>query len=577
MELEQIVHALGRMAVVLELKGANPFKTRAFSGAARTLKRLDGALELIDAGKVDTVKGIGKGLAADIAGMRSSGSFEALDELAADIPDGVFDILDLPGLGPKKVKTIWEDLGATNLGELEYACLENRLVDLKGFGATTQEKVLAAIDFAHRNRGLHLMNVTWGVADEMLDVLGGLAKVEAVAAVGGVRRAKLVTRDVDLLVAYPKPEALGAALKKIKGLDELTSEPAEFRPHRWLGKVGGVPVEVLACTPDSWGWSLAASTGSVEHVAALDARRGAGKESDALNKAAALSAPGTRLGPGNTSMPAEEAAVYEALGLAWQPPELRESGELREASDGPAPELVTREDIRGVWHNHTDWSDGSESLETMAAAAAERGLTFLGISDHSGYAVYANGLDAKRLKEQGQAIQAFNESAAGSGDGSCRLLRGLEADILPDGSVDLTGKGIEELDFCVASVHSVFGMSEEDMTERVLSAIREPAVTMLGHATGRLLLSRKGFALDMEAVLDACAECEVVPELNANPYRLDLDTDALRGAKARGLKVAINPDAHHPGGLDDLRYGVAAARRAGLTADDVLNCEALKS
>jgi len=561
LELDQILSQLKRMSVLLELKGANPFKARAFSSAARTLKTLDGALELIDAGKIDTVKGIGKSLAADLAAMRATGRFEALEDLAADVPPGVFDILDLPGLGPKKVRTIWLDLGATNLGELEYACLENRLKDLKGFGPATQEKTLAAIDFAHRHRGLHLMNTSFGVADELLDALGGLAGVEAVAVVGGVRRAKLVTRDVDLLVAHPDPGAFGSALAKLAGVDTLESQPAEGRPHRWVGANDyGVPLEILACEPSDWGWSLARATGAREHVEALDARA----KSDASG-VGALATTGVRLGPGHEDAPAEEVAVYEALGLAWVPPERREGkGEVEAAAAGPLPELVRRADILGVWHNHTDWSDGSDSLEGMATAAAERGHAFLGISDHSGYAVYANGLDAKRLKGQGDAIREH--------EGPCRLLRGLEADILPDGRVDLSGEGIEDLDFCIASVHSVFGMSEEDMTQRVVAAIGDPAVTMLGHATGRLLLSREGFALDMEAVLDACAEHDVVPELNANPHRLDLDTAALEGAKARGLKIAVNPDAHHPGGLDDLRYGLAAARRAGLTKDDVLNC-----
>ncbi|MDG2150337.1 MAG: PHP domain-containing protein [Planctomycetota bacterium] len=562
MELDQIVDALARMGVVLELQGANPFKARAFSSAARTLKRLEGALELIDAGKIDTVKGIGKSLAADIAAMRSSGRFEALEEVAADVPPGVFDILSLPGLGPKKVRTIWTDLGATNLGELEYACLENRLKDLKGFGATTQEKVLAAIDFAHRNRGLQLMNVAWLTADDLLDALGGVADVAAVAVVGGVRRAKLVTRDVDLLVAHPSPEAVGAALEGLEELSEVTAASDDQRACRWLAQSNGLPVEVLACAPDDWGWALAASTGSREHVEALEAR-GASTQQSGASK---LGTPGVRLGPGHTEAPPEEVALYESLGLAWEPPEVRESGTLREAGEGPSPALLTREDIAGVWHNHTDWSDGSESLEEMAEAADERGLSFLGISDHSGYAVYAHGLDAKRLKAQGEAIAKLKT-------GSCRVLHGLEADILSDGSVDLSGQGLEDLDFCIASVHSVFGMKQEEMTDRVVSAIRDPAVTMLGHATGRLLLSREGFALDMDAVLDACVEYEVVPELNANPHRLDLDTEALRSAKTRGLKVAINPDAHHAGGLDDLRYGIAAARRAGLTAEDVLNCE----
>ena len=562
MDLEQIVDALARMAVVLELKGANPFKARAFSSAARTLKRLEGALELIDAGKIETVKGIGKSLAAEIAAMRTTGRFDALEEVASDVPQGVFDILSLPGLGPKKVRTIWTDLGATNLGELEYACLENRLKDLKGFGATTQEKVLDAIDFAHRNRGLQLMNVAWLAADELLDVLGGVAGVEGVAVVGGVRRAKLVTRDVDLLVAHPSPEAVGAALEGLAELSEVTDNSDAQRSHRWSAQSNGLPVEVLACAPDDWGWALAASTGSREHVDALEARGASKKQSDA----ARLGTPGVRLGPGATEAPPEEVAVYESLGLAWEPPEVRESDTLREAGEGPSPPLITRADVAGVWHNHTDWSDGSESLAEMAEAAGERDLRFLGISDHSGYAVYAHGLDAKRLKAQGEAIAKLKT-------GSCRVLRGLEADILPDGSVDLSGQGIEDLDFCIASVHSVFGMKREEMTDRVVSAIRDPAVTMLGHATGRLLLSREGFALDMDAVLDACVEHDVVPELNANPHRLDLDTGALQAARARGLKVAINPDAHHAEGLDDLRYGIAAARRAGLTPDDVLNCE----
>jgi len=565
MELLEIVEALQRMGVALELSGANPFKARAFASAARTLEREPKALALIDAGQVDSLPGIGKGLAADIGAMRHAGRFAALDELLAGIPPGLFEILELPGLGPKRVRTIWQDLGATNLGELEYACLENRLKDLKGFGPATQSKVLAAIDFAHRNRGLHLMSSTWTLADALLPALAALPGVAAVAVVGSVRRAALVSADLDLLVAHNAPARLPEGLATLPGIARARSEPAAGRPLRWLiDTEAGVPIELLACAPADWGWSLLRATGSRAHVAALEQRA---KERGVAN-GAALQSPGTRLGPGHTEAPPEEVAVYRALGLAWVPPELREArGELEAAAAGPLPVLVTRSDLLGAWHNHTDWSDGSDDLAAMAAAAAARGLRFLGISDHSRAAAYAHGLDAERLRQQAAAIAKLPP-------GGCRLLRGLEADILPDGRVDLSGEGIEALDFCVASVHSVFGMSQDDMTRRVTDALADPAVTMLGHATGRLLLAREGYALDMEAVLDACAEHEVVPELNASPHRLDLDTDALRGAKRRGLKIAINADAHHAAGLDDLRYGIAAARRAGLTPGDVANCVA---
>jgi len=549
LDRKSAARTLRRIAALLELNGENPHRVRAFAGAARTVERVEGDLvDAIRSGAILKLRGIGRGVAAVLGELAEGRTPAVLAELERRTPPGLLELFEIPGLGPRRIRTLWTELGIASLGELEYACHENRLVDLPGFGDRTQAAILERIRDLRRYRARRLLPDAWAEAEAALALVGTALGAPAEAA-GELRRGGETVAEI-VLVAALEPAAAAAPLEAL-GFGPVG-------PGRWRRTAeGALPVTVAVAPADRFGAVLLHETGSEGHLERLAHRAAAGGlrlERDGLYT-------------GGERIPApDEAAVYARLGLPWIPPELREDlGELELAASGALPELVRLEDLRGALHNHTTASDGLATEEEMARAAVGRGLAFLGIADHSPAAHYAGGLDVERLREQWGRIDAWNAAHP-----ELRLIKGLEADILPDGSLDLPEGAQEGLEYVVASVHSAFRLGEEKQTRRIVAAVRHPACRILGHPTGRLLLARPGYAVDLEEVLQACAETGVAVEINANPHRLDLDWRWARRALDLGAVLAIDPDAHATDGLDDLRWGVTVARKAGAPAGRVL-------
>ncbi len=549
----RVAAALEELALLAELAGENPFKVTAYANAARAILRAPQDLEaLVAGGGLTALPGIGKGIAAIVAEVVEFGEPVQLTQLRARLPAGLPDLVALPGLGPKRARALWQELGIASLGELEYACRENRLLALTGFGPATQARILDAIEFRRRASGSRHISDGWRAAEETAAVLRRAAPDLPAVVAGEVRRCcEIVTEAVVVCVAPPRAALLPA-------LAELLRDAAVDACGGVAGRhASDLPVRVVGAARDSFGAALVWHTGSARHVGQLAARAAAsgltfagGALTDASGRAVEC---------------AEEADLYGRLGLAWIPPELREGdGEIEAAAAGALPRLVEEADILGAVHVHTTDSDGAASLEVMAAAAAALGWSLLGIADHSQAAAYAHGLDATRLRAQGEAIARLNARGGGP-----MVLRGTEADILADGALDLP-EGVA-VDFVVASVHSSFRQTIEAQTARLVKAVSRGRGTILGHPTGRLLLAREGYQVDLAAVLQAAAASGAAVEINAHPFRLDLDWRWVRRAVALGVPISIGPDAHEPAGLADVRWGVGIARKGWATAKDVLN------
>jgi DNA polymerase (family 10) len=545
MDRKSAARTLREIGRLLEIAGENPYRVRAFSNAARAVETTAGELdELVGSGKILEVKGIGKGTAAVLADLVEGRRPLALAEAEEIVPPGVRELMSLPGLGPKKVRTLWRDLGVETVGELEYACRENRLLDLTGFGPASQAAVLEAVEFRNRVRARRLLHEGWAAAEIARARLVGLDGVVAVEIAGELRRRCETVGELSLVVTLE-------ADSDEPGIARVFGEAQRVAERQWFCRCDeGIDLRLWFSSPAAGGATMVRATGSEDFLEALDARAAA------IGDQVAVFSGG------------DEARVFDNLGLPPIPPELREDGSwIQHAADHGVPALAGAADLLGVLHNHTTDSDGLASLEEMAAAAAERGWSFFGVADHSPAAFYANGVDGPRLREQWARADAWNSTNAGT-----RIVKGLEADILGDGRLDIPDGCESGLDYVVASVHSGFRMTEVGQTERIVAAVRHPACRVLGHPTGRLLLARPGYEVDLERVLDVCAEEGVAVEINASPYRLDLDWRWARRALDKGLQLVINPDAHSVEGLDDVRWGVSVARKAGATAADLVNC-----
>ena len=547
------VAALEELALLAEVAGENPFKVRAYANAARAIARAPEDVEALAAsGELTSLPGIGKGIAAILTELAGGEEPAQLAELRARTPAGLAELAVLPGLGPKRVRTLWQELGIASLGELEYACRENRLLALAGFGAATQRHLLEAIEFRRRTASARHLPEGLRVGEEVAAAIRAALPGAAVAAAGQARRSCEVVSEAVVVCAGPSQAALAAALGGTLG-DTRTPDPDTLAGV----DLSGLPVRVVTTPPASFGAALVWHTGSGRHVEQLAERAAAG----GLRFAAGVLADGS----GNPVECAGERELYARLHLPWIPPELREGvGEVEAAAAGALPDLIGENDLLGAVHAHTTDSDGTASLDAMAAAATALGWAFLGIADHSRAAAYAHGLDADRLRRQGEAIAAHNTAGRPP-----LLLRGTEADVLADGRLDRPED--VPLDFVVASVHSAFRQSIEVQTARLVRAVGHGRGTILGHPTGRLLLAREGYGVDLEAVLQAAAASGAAVEINAHPFRLDLDWRWVRRAVALGVPISIGPDAHEPAGLADVRWGIAVARKGWATAADVLN------
>ena len=559
-----IAETLDEVAVLLELSGENPFKVRAYQNGARTLETLTEDLDtLIAEGTLKGHRGIGQGLADAITELRRHGRLALLDELRAALPPGLMRMLQIPGLGPKKVRALWQQLGITDLPQLQLACAEGRVAELKGFGPKTQDNILAGIRNRETYGRRHLWLSVEGVVHTLLEGLRALPQVRRAEAAGSFRRGRETVGDLDMIVASEEPGPIMDWFTTRPGILEVT---AHGQTKSSVRIEGGLQVDLRVVPPAQFFFALHHFTGSKEHNVAMRQR--------ALGRGLSMSEWGfTATEPGRAAPGAEsEADVFRALGLEWIPPELREGqGEIEAAEAGALPELVRYEDLRGCFHNHTTASDGRATLEQMAAAAEALGWDYLGISDHSKSSFQARGLDEARLARQLEAIARLNAS----GRFKVRVLSGSEVDILGEGQLDFADDVLAQLDFVVASVHNRFNLDRDAQTARIIKAIENEHVDMVGHLTGRLLNKREPYDLDIAKVIDAAAANDTIIELNANPWRLDLDWRWWRRAAEKGVLCSINPDAHDVDQLAFAAHGVRVARKGWLTKAQVLNTRPL--
>jgi DNA polymerase (family 10) len=557
MDKSQVADVLDEIAELLELLGENPFKVRAYRNGARAVRGLDADLaRLVSEGGLAGVPGLGETMIERITELLETGGSPFLEGLRRRVPAGLVELLRIPGLGPRRVQEIHDLLGVKTVGELEYACHENRLAGLPGFGARMQQKVLAGIAQAKRHGGRFLLDVAWSEGARLAAALEGSRAVKRLALAGSLRRRCETVGDLDVVVSTAQPAAV---MKRFTGLPFVAEVLSSGGTRSSVRLESGLQVDLRAVSDAEFPFTLAYFTGSKEHNVVLRAR--AQKLGYKLNEYGLFD----RRGRGVRC--ADEATLHRALGLTYIPPELREDrGEIAAAARGSLPALVEERDLRGVLHCHSTWSDGANTIREMARAARQAGFGYLGMSDHSQEARYAHGMTAGEIRRQHAEIDRLQ-----GGLRDLVLLKGIEADILPDGSLDVPDALLDAFDFVIGSVHSRFGMTRTQMTRRIVKAVRNPRLDLLGHPTGRLLLSREPYAMDLEAVLAAAVEAGVAVEINANPHRLDLDWRMLHGFARAGGMVSINPDAHRAEGILDVRYGVGIARKGGLTAAQVLN------
>lgn len=557
MDKRRAAHALEQIASFLELKQESAFRIRAFTNAARAIKALPIDLDTALAdGSLADARGVGPATLRIVTELVQTGRSSMLEELREQVPPGLIEMLGIPGLGVARIRQIHQTLGIDSLGELEAAARDGRLARLPRFGPRTAENLLRSLAFIRQTRGLRLAH---HAAEEAHTLQADMARLEGITAVhvaGEVRRRCEVVGDIVLvLVSGVAPEQIWRRLASFPGVSEF-AEGDERRAT--LRFVGGASARVVVTPPANLGAVLVQATGSEAHLAQLTLRAQAtGHTLDA-----------TALWQGSRFVPTpDEAAFYRSLGLEQIPPELREgTGEIEAAAAGRLPALIQREDLRGVLHCHTTYSDGSASVEQLARECRELGYGWLGITDHSQAAAYAGGLTASDLARQAGEIDAVNART-----GEFRILKGIETDILADGSLDHEDATLARLDFVIGSVHGRFNLDRAAMTARMLRALDNPRLAILGHPTGRLLLSRKPYELDLDAVLVRAAERGVAVEINADPHRLDLNWQAVRRARDLGVRISIGADAHSLAGLANVEYGLAVARKAGLEAGDVLN------
>jgi DNA polymerase (family 10) len=562
---DQVVDVLQRIALLLELQGENPFKVRAYHNGARALEMLEGDLgTLVREDQLKGIPGIGEALREKISTLVTTGKLPYYEELVAQFPPKLFELFDVPGLGPKKIKALYEQLNVASLADLEKACQNDRIAALDGFGAKTQEKLLHSLETLKQGAGRHLASVAAHASATLLEDLRAHPDTIRLSAGGSTRRRNETVHDIDIIVSTKSPAAISRAFREHPLVDRVLAA-GDTKSSVMLKN--GLQADLRVVSDEEYPFALMYFTGSKEHNIVL---RGLAQDRGwTLNE--------YRLAPvkkGAAKIPRirDERDIYELFGFDYIEPELRENrGEFEAASKHKLPDLVKLEQLKGTFHNHTRASDGRNTLAEMAAAAQELGLQYLGIADHSKASFQANGLDAARLKKQIAEIKALNKDFDGF-----RLFSGTECDILKDGSLDFSDSVLAQLDYVVASVHSSFTLGEAEMTKRLIRAMENPHVTMLGHMTGRLLLKRESYAVNIPAVLDAAAETGTFIELNADPHRLDMDWRWWRLAKEKGVQCVINPDAHATDGLQNLYFGIGAARKGWLTKTDVVNCLPLK-
>lgn len=532
MDNPAIAERFDLLARLMEIHGENPFKAKSYSSAAYQIDQLKLPLAQMDGARIAELKGIGASTAAKISEILETGSLKALDEILAKTPPGILEMMEVKGLGPRKIATIWREMGIESIGELLYACQENRLMLFKGFGARTQENVRDAIQFLLRHRDRSLYAETEPRAVAMAAFLDERWPNDLHALTGAFRRQCPELDRIDILTTTPFAELSVALLDA--GLADQTGPAGETLTAE---KEGCMPAVFHPCTADDFGTRLFRTTGGESFLMAWDSRHGP------------------------TPTVATEEEVFRRAGTAAIPACLRDTDRQAGVDSGwTPPTLIRTEDIKGVIHTHSDWSDGAHSIRQMAQACLDAGYEYLVVSDHSRSAQYAGGLDIDKVRRQHEQIDTLNATL-----GDFRIFKGIECDILGDGSLDYPDDVLASFDLVIASIHSNLRMTREKAMHRLLKAVANPYTDILGHPTGRLLLSRPGYPVDHALLLDACATAGVAVEINAHPRRLDLDWTWIPGALDRNLMLSINPDAHSTDGIRDIRYGVLAAQKGGLT------------
>lgn len=553
---EALIEQLEASAVLLELQGENPFKCRAYTHAARAIAALNVDLtEAVQSRILMEEKGIGKAMFEKIANAIQTGRLRSYEELKATTPPGLLEMLKIKGLGPKKIRTLYEQLGVKDIVELEYACIENRLIDLQGFGKKTQDKILEGITYQKKQMGFHHCHTARRQGEALLSRLRAREGVARVEFGGSVRRRNEIVQDIDLVASCDQPLDL---ISFFCGLPEVEREIDRSENKARVLLKSGMEVDLHVTTEDRFPYLLHHYTGSKDYHVALEER--------ARRYGIKISEYGLFLD--DHILPCQdERDIFSTLEIDYIEPELRENrGEIEAAARHLLPTLVEEKDIRGIFHVHSTYSDGAASLSEMVETAERAGLEYIGISDHSQAAHYANGLKEDRILKQHEEIEQLRERFK-----AIHIFKGIEADILPDGSLDYDDRILSLFDFVIASVHSRFNMSEREMTDRVVRAMSHPKVTFLGHPTGRILLSRPGYPLGIREVIEAAQRTGVILELNASPYRLDLDWRYCKLAKEAGVRLSVNPDAHGTEGISDVFFGVGIARKGWLSKEDILN------
>jgi DNA polymerase (family 10) len=557
MDKKAVAQVLDQITAFLELKGENPFRVRAFRTASRTINGLPGELnQALADGSLAGTKGIGPATLQIVQELSTTGKSTMLEELREQVPPGLVEMLAISGLGVAKIRQIHEVLDIDSIPELEAAALDGRLAKLPRFGQKTSENILKGIAFLRQASAFRLLHHAVEEAEGLRKALEKLPGVTHAYVAGEVRRRAEVVHDLVLvLVADVPPAELFDRLSRLPGLHEFAGQDERRVTLRFAG---GASAQIVVTTAVNLGAVLVQATGSEAHLGELAKRA----------SATGHNLSGAALWRGSEFVPTPtEDALYRTLGLMPIPPELREGmGEVEAAAAGTLPRLVERGDLRGFLHCHTNYSDGSNTVEELALACQAAGYEYVGLTDHSQAASYAGGLKPDDLRRQADEIDAVNAKLTG-----IRVLKGIEADILVDGRIDYDEDVLARLDFVIGSIHSRFNLGEKEMTARMLAAMDNPYLTIIGHPTGRLLLSRDPYAVDLDALFEKAAATGVAMEINADPHRLDLDWRVLRRARDRGVMISIGADAHNTAGIANVDFGVGIARKGWLGPRDILN------
>jgi DNA polymerase (family 10) len=545
MENKPIARTLRLLSQLMELHEVNPFKIKSIANAAFKVDKLPFPIAGKSLAELEKIDGIGKSIAAKIVELLETDTMTELQDMLAQTPEGVVEMMGIKGIGAKKVAIIWKELGIENVGELYYACNENRLIEAKGFGLKTQEEIKRVIEFRMAGNGKFLYSQVEKEVKDLMEEIRGIFPDALKHIAGEFRRSNEIISELVIVIGSLNQEIAFKALAELDTLQNVvlngTHISAELK--------NGLLVDIICVDKADYYYELFVNTGDTEHVEAVLSR---------------INIP--------LEQPDTEEIIYQKAGLAWMQPELREGTTfIKKAAENMLPVLISYRDIKGTLHNHSTWSDGVNTLDEIALFCRdELKLEYLGICDHSKSAFYAKGLSIERVLQQQEEIDHLNKKLNGF-----HIFKGIESDILNDGSLDYPDEILKKFDFIVASVHSNLKMQEDKATARLIKAIENPYTTILGHPTGRLLLSRKGYDIDHKKVIDACAANNVVIEINANPLRLDLDWRWHQYALGKGVMLSINPDAHRNSGFHDMEYGTHVARKGGLTKEMCLNALSL--